>query len=113
MMGEVIGMARILTVEQTAEKLQMSPKTTREMLRLGKLPGRKIGRAWRVSENDLELWVSVGHAARRGRYVSARGLLKRFPGSLSSADMIAEKRAEAQLEEAKLRRGRNQAEKPA
>ena len=105
-------MARILTVEQAAAKLQISTKTTREMLRLGKLPGRKIGRAWRVSENELELWVSVGHAARRGRYVSARGLLRRFPGSLSSADVIAEKRAEVELEEAKHRRGPNHSEPP-
>ena len=53
-------MARILTVEQAAEKLQMSTRTTRDMLRLGKLPGRKIGRAWRVVDTDLERWIRAG-----------------------------------------------------
>ena len=39
----------LLTVEQTAERLQLSVPTVRRMLREGKLPGRKLGpRQWRV-----------------------------------------------------------------
>ena len=65
-------MARILTVEQAAEKLQMTAKVVREYLRVGKLPGRKVGRAWRVLESDLEYWISTGQSERSKR-ASARG----------------------------------------
>lgn len=91
-------MARILTVEQAAEKLQMTTKVVREYLRVGKLPGRKVGRAWRVLESDLERWISVGQSERAQR-VSARGFLKQFPGELSSEVFMAEKRAEVEEEE--------------
>jgi excisionase family DNA binding protein len=86
-------MSSILTVEQAAGKLQMSPKTVREYLRMGRMPGRKIGRAWRVVESDLERWVSSGQA-ERGERVSARGILAQFPGNLSSETFMAEKHAE-------------------
>lgn len=91
-------MAQILTVDQAAKKLQMTTKVVREYLRVGKLPGRKVGRAWRVLDSDLEHWVSVGQS-ERGRRVSARGFLKQFPGDLSSEAFMAEKRAEVEEEE--------------
>jgi excisionase family DNA binding protein len=95
-------MARILTVEQAAKKLQMTPKVVREYLRVGKLPGRKVGRAWRVLESDIERWISTGQSDR-GPRVSARGFLKRFPGKLSSEEFVAERRAEAEEEERRLK----------
>ena len=104
---------RILTVEQAAEKLQMSAKVVRQYLRLGKLPGRKIGKAWRVLESDLDLWVSGGQISRRPRFVSARGLLKKYPGVLTSESVNAEKRLEAELEEAKFSEGHGRARKSA
>lgn len=94
-------MAQIMTVEQAAEKLQMTTKVVREYLRVGKLPGRKVGRAWRVLESDLEHWISTGQS-ERGRRVSARGFLKQFPGNLSSEAFMAEKHAEAEEEDRKL-----------
>jgi uncharacterized protein len=57
-------MSRILTVEQAAAKLQISAKVVREYLRTGILPGRKVGKAWRVVESDLENWVSSGQTDR-------------------------------------------------
>ncbi|MHB0912796.1 MAG: helix-turn-helix domain-containing protein [Armatimonadota bacterium] len=105
-------MSRILTVEQTAEKLQMSEDVVREYLRAGKLPGRKIGKSWRVVESDLESWISAGQGERAER-VSARGFLKKYPGKLSSETVAAEKRLEAELEEAKLRRRQSRARKSA
>ena len=39
----------LLTVDQAADRLQMSVATVRRMLRDGKLPGRKLGpRQWRI-----------------------------------------------------------------
>lgn len=97
-------MSRILTVEQAAEKLQMTPKVIREYLRTGKMPGRKVGRAWRVLESDLENWISTGQSERKREFVSARGFLKQFPGELSSEEVSAAKREEAELEESKFQR---------
>jgi len=94
-------MAQILTVDQAAEKLQMTTKVVREYLRIGKLPGRKVGRAWRVLESDLEHWISIGQS-ERGRRVSARGFLKQFPGNLSSEGFMAEKHAEEEEEERRI-----------
>jgi len=96
--------SRILTVPQAAEKLQMHPDIVRDYLRLGKLPGRKMGKAWRVLESDLEQWISAGQGERRQEFVSARGLLRSYPGTLTSEEVNADKRLEAELEEAKLRK---------
>ena len=41
---------RILTVEQAAELLQLRAETVRRLLSKGELPGRKIGRKWRIPE---------------------------------------------------------------
>ena len=44
---------RILTVPQAAEQLQVSERTVYEWLRDGKLPGRKIGKVWRLSAEAI------------------------------------------------------------
>ena len=51
-------MARILNTKQAAEKLQVRPITVRRYLCKGLLPGRRIGRDWRVVETDIEDPVS-------------------------------------------------------
>lgn len=83
-------MANILTVEQAAEKLQMTTKVIREYLRLGKLPGRKVGKAWRVLDTDLERWVSNGQNERI-QHISDRLLPKEFKDSISSEALQTEK----------------------
>lgn len=62
-------MARILTVEQVTEKQQVKPLTVREYLREGRIHGRKLGRSWRVVEDDLDLvrihsYLGAGHQTR-------------------------------------------------
>ena len=42
-------MIQILTVLQAAEQLQVSDRTLYGWLRAGKIPGRKIGKVWRIS----------------------------------------------------------------
>jgi len=44
---------KILTVPQAAEQLQVSERTVYEWLRCGKLPGRKIGKVWRLSADAI------------------------------------------------------------
>jgi len=47
-------MARVFTVDEAAEYLHVSPYTIRKWLRTGKIPGRKIGRAYHIVEAELE-----------------------------------------------------------
>lgn len=45
---------KLLTVEETAETLRMSPDRIRTLLRDGKaLKGRKVGKAWTVTEDSI------------------------------------------------------------
>lgn len=49
---------KILTPEQVAERLAVTPKAVREWLKSGMLPGRKIGRLWRIRERDYDAFVA-------------------------------------------------------
>lgn len=50
-------MDRLLTPEEAAEILAVSPKSIREWLRKGKLKGVRAGRLWRIRERDLEAFI--------------------------------------------------------
>ena len=95
-------MARILTTHQAAEKLQVKPLTIRKYLRSGVIPGRKLGREWRILETDLERMVSAPAPPKPSERVSALGFLKQFAGSLSSEAFMAEKHAEVEEEERRM-----------
>jgi excisionase family DNA binding protein len=47
-------MNALLTVEEAAATLKLAPKTLRDWLRTGKLPGVKMGKRWLIREQDLE-----------------------------------------------------------
>ena len=47
----------VLTTEEVAQFLKIDKQTVRELLRLRKLPGRKVGRDWRVLRSELEAWL--------------------------------------------------------
>lgn len=44
---------RLMTPEEVAERLAITPKTVRRFLREGRLKAVKVGRLWRVRESDL------------------------------------------------------------
>lgn len=46
-----------LTVDDVAAELQVNRQTIARWLRQGKLPGRKVGREWRVSRKALERYL--------------------------------------------------------
>ena len=52
-------MENVLTVEEVAESLKITPVVVRELLRQGKLRGSKIGKNWRVKESDLEAYFET------------------------------------------------------
>jgi len=55
----------LLTVEQAADYLKMSPYVVRRWLREGKLPGFKVGHDWRIDEADLAALIEEAKAKSR------------------------------------------------
>jgi len=49
----------VMDAEQAAEFLQIEEAVVVEMAEAGKLPGRKLGRAWRFSRAALVAWLST------------------------------------------------------
>lgn len=47
----------ILTVEEAAKIIKVSPKTVRDWLRSGQLRGLKAGKQWRILRQDLESFM--------------------------------------------------------
>ena len=90
----------LLTVEQAAQRLQLTPYTVRAQLRQGKLRGIRRGRVWRIEESALlESTPAKPKAARR-----AFGLLANDPnatGKRTVDDFLADRHAEAQTEREK------------
>lgn len=48
---------RTYTIKQAAEVLQITEATARELAKQGQLPGSKIGRQWRFTEEDLKTFL--------------------------------------------------------
>lgn len=66
---------RTLTIDEVAERLHLAPLTVADRLRAGSLPGFKLGRAWRVREEDLNRYIreqaEAGAIERRKRAAKA------------------------------------------
>ena len=92
-------MELLLTIEQTAQRLQLHPETVRRQLVRGTLRGIKRGRSWRVPESALaeakpENVISREEAKRIG-YGFLKGRIR------GSDEFLAEKHAETQREQAR------------
>jgi excisionase family DNA binding protein len=48
---------QMMTVEQLAELLQVSPRTIYRLLRGGDLPALRIGHNWRFDRRDISRWL--------------------------------------------------------
>ena len=48
---------RILTIPEVAELLQIHPDTAYRYVRERKIPAVRVGRNWRVLEEDIERWL--------------------------------------------------------
>ncbi len=49
-----------LSVADVCDYLDVSPFVITARLRMGELPGVKVGREWRVARQDLEDWLNRG-----------------------------------------------------
>lgn len=53
----------VLTTEEVAQYLKLKEQTVRDLLRLKKLPGRKVGKSWRVLRSELDAWLRESEPA--------------------------------------------------
>jgi excisionase family DNA binding protein len=56
-----------LTAEEVAERLKMHPRTVRRMLARGDIPGRRLGKGWRVSATELQKFIAGGQPEKTDR----------------------------------------------
>jgi excisionase family DNA binding protein len=67
---------RLLSRDEVAERLGLSPLTVGAMLRDGRLPGFHLGRLWRIREEDLNAYIreraEAGAVTREARAVAAK-----------------------------------------
>jgi excisionase family DNA binding protein len=85
----------VLNVDQAAEFLGFSAYTVREKARAGEIPGRKVGREWRFSREQLLEWLRTGEAPRRHGFTieviespDGDGFLATVEGRSNDSDLI-------------------------
>ncbi len=47
----------IMTIKEVAEYLKLNEKTAYRLAAEGKVPGFKVGGAWRFHKSDLDAWI--------------------------------------------------------
>ena len=52
-------MREVYTVRDVAQRLHLTTETIRDYLQEGKLKGFKVGKQWRVREQDLEAFIEA------------------------------------------------------
>ena len=57
--SQVKALPRLLTIGDVAEHLGVSTKTVRRMMEGGELHAHKVGRQWRITEEDLRLYLAA------------------------------------------------------
>lgn len=95
-------MSSMITVEQAAERLQVKPNTIRTWIKEGRIPGRKIGRVYRIPEQALDKLTSEAEAPQaQSKRLDALSLLGKYrqPGGRSLDDYLREKHEEIDEEE--------------
>ena len=56
----------IMTIREAAEYLKLTDKTAYRLVAEGKLPGFKVGGAWRFRKGDIDGWIDSQKAEAKG-----------------------------------------------
>lgn len=51
------GQCSFLTPQEVSDLLRVSTQTVRRWIKEGSLPAYKVGRGWRVRDDDLDRWL--------------------------------------------------------
>jgi hypothetical protein len=87
-------MTNWLTLEEAAEHLKMGRSTLYKLAQKGKMPGHKIGRAWRFDVAELDQWLKSGEAAlnREPPKARERRTQEMKPPSLRKIEAVLQER---------------------
>jgi excisionase family DNA binding protein len=53
-------MDTVMTIKEVSEYLRLAESTIYKLAKVGELPGRKVGGAWRFSKKGLDDWLREG-----------------------------------------------------
>lgn len=56
----------IMTIREIAEYLKLTEKTAYRLTAEGKIPGFKVGGAWRFKRSDIDAWIETKKTERGG-----------------------------------------------
>ena len=56
----------IMTIKEVAEYLKITEKTAYRLAGDGKIPGFKVGGAWRFRQSEVDAWIDRQSAKRKG-----------------------------------------------
>lgn len=51
---------KVYTLDEVADILKVTRRTLYNYIKAGKLPAVKMGKYWRVSQNSLQSFISIG-----------------------------------------------------
>ena len=58
-------MAKVMTLEETAEFLRVHPSTIYRLLKRHEIPAFKLGADWRFNQESIERWIQEREEANR------------------------------------------------
>jgi molybdopterin-binding protein len=82
----------LLSAEEAATYLHLNVKRVQALARLGKLPGRRVGRKWLFDQRDLETALGRADSPGGGLDLSARNQLRGRVLALAVDGLMAEVR---------------------
>jgi molybdopterin-binding protein len=82
----------LLSAEEAARYLHLNVKRVQALARLGKLPGRRVGRKWLFDQRDLETALGREEMPGGGLDLSARNQLRGRVLALTVDGLMAEVR---------------------
>ena len=82
----------LLSAEEAAKYLHLNVKRVQALARLGKLPGRRVGRKWLFDQRDLETALGREDTQGGGLDLSARNQLRGRVLALTLDGLMAEVR---------------------
>jgi excisionase family DNA binding protein len=47
----------VMTIKEVSDYLRLAQSTVYKLAKVGELPGRKVGGAWRFSKKGLDAWL--------------------------------------------------------
>lgn len=59
----------LLTTGEVADQLKLSVFTVRRWIKQDELPAYRVGRAWRISAEELSAWLDKRQKRRKGSQV--------------------------------------------